>query len=383
MCASVTVEELNRLTTQVYAACLDWHRWSDLLTSVHGLSGGARCALFGFDMQTGTPFNVLHTNFAPEYADSYFEYYGGICPWPAALGLVPVGATMSAGSLVPDPVLRQSEFYNDWVRPQDDIACGGGVTLARDTDRVVVFTGNIRRKDADQLEKDFLRLIGLLTPHLQQALDIGRLLAGRSFEDAAKAEVDSGAALLVLSASGRIIFANRQAEALIESGTIVGRDLRGRILLPAILHRAVTQSLAELSGEKMPAPRSALLTDAHSRDWQVKIAALDPRGQDHSPFGVLCGFAGRCLLLTLASRTFDPEFGKRLVQELALTEAEAAVALAMCEGLSLTEIADARRVSIHTIRNQVKSALSKTGSRRQVDLVRLVERLRRGGGFGK
>jgi DNA-binding CsgD family transcriptional regulator len=52
------------------------------------------------------------------------------------------------------------------------------------------------------------------------------------------------------------------------------------------------------------------------------------------------------------------------------------VALKIAEGMTLREIADIRGVSIHTVRNQLKSAMSKTDSRRQADLVRIVERAR-------
>lgn len=379
MRTSVTVENFSRLVTQVYAAGLDWNRWPDFLQAVDLLSGGARCALFGYDMATETPYNVTHTGFAPEFVASYMDYYGKICPWPAALGLVPVGEVRSARGLIPDGDLVRTEFYNDWVRPQDDIACGGGVTLARDTDRVVVFTGNIRRRDSEKLEPDLLRLIGLLTPHLQQALDISRALAGRSFAEMAAGFADHGAAVLVLAGDRSILFANPRAEALIAKGDILGRDLRGRIVLPAAAQGTAGQALAELRSGRVSAPKTFTLTAVPDDRWQCQIAALDPRGEEQSPFGVFCGFAQRCLVLTLAPVPDRGAVDHRMMREFALTAAEAGIVLALADGLSLSEIAAARRVSIHTVRNQVKSALFKTGSRRQSDLVRLVERLRHGG----
>jgi len=55
---------------------------------------------------------------------------------------------------------------------------------------------------------------------------------------------------------------------------------------------------------------------------------------------------------------------------LGLTRSEAEIAIGICRGSALDELASARRVSFHTVRNQLKSALSKTGSRSQADLVR-------------
>ena len=48
------------------------------------------------------------------------------------------------------------------------------------------------------------------------------------------------------------------------------------------------------------------------------------------------------------------------------------------DGKTLAEISETRRTSIHTVRNQLKSLLLKTGTRRQSEVVALVERLRRG-----
>ncbi len=62
-----------------------------------------------------------------------------------------------------------------------------------------------------------------------------------------------------------------------------------------------------------------------------------------------------------------------------LTPAEARLALAMLDGNSLAEAAEAHRVSRETVRSQMKSVLQKTGARRQSELTRLLAGL---GGAG-
>ena len=59
-----------------------------------------------------------------------------------------------------------------------------------------------------------------------------------------------------------------------------------------------------------------------------------------------------------------------------LTEAEASVTLAIGEGRRLADIANGRGVSVHTVRNQLKSAFVKTHCRRQSEIVLLVQSLR-------
>ena len=58
-----------------------------------------------------------------------------------------------------------------------------------------------------------------------------------------------------------------------------------------------------------------------------------------------------------------------LSEQFGLTPAEAAVSAMLCGGTSLKEIAGLRGVSVTTVRNQVKSVMTKTGVRRQSELV--------------
>ncbi len=55
-----------------------------------------------------------------------------------------------------------------------------------------------------------------------------------------------------------------------------------------------------------------------------------------------------------------------------LTPAEAKLAIAVAQGTRLSDYADEKGVSIHTVNSQVKSVLSKTGVNRQAELVKLL-----------
>ena len=58
-----------------------------------------------------------------------------------------------------------------------------------------------------------------------------------------------------------------------------------------------------------------------------------------------------------------------------LTEAEGRIAVALYEGLSVADYANARAVSIHTARNQLKSVFRKSGVSRQSELVQLIAQM--------
>jgi DNA-binding CsgD family transcriptional regulator len=66
-------------------------------------------------------------------------------------------------------------------------------------------------------------------------------------------------------------------------------------------------------------------------------------------------------------------FSISVISELyGLTHAEARLSAALANGYALEEIAEKRKVSMATIRSQLKACFRKTGVSRQVDLVKLI-----------
>ena len=106
-----------------------------------------------------------------------------------------------------------------------------------------------------------------------------------------------------------------------------------------------------------------------------RIAHLGPDRLDYPPFGILLGSTERCLLVALSGERRG-DGGETVRGRYGLTGGEMNVALHIADGLTPREIAELRDVSIHTVRNQLKSAMSKMDARRQADLVRIVERAR-------
>jgi len=64
-----------------------------------------------------------------------------------------------------------------------------------------------------------------------------------------------------------------------------------------------------------------------------------------------------------------------LCKVLRISDREAEVALLLANGLDLRAVAERLGISLHTVRDHVKSVFSKTGARSQVDLVRRILRL--------
>ena len=375
---ALSAKSFGAIIALIYAAALDPSRWADCIEGLAKISGGVRTQIMGLDARTGLPFNVVCKGYADEAIASWLGYYARINPWLPALMQAPNGTLIRSSQMVDDDTLLRSEFYHDWVRPQGDVRGGSGLILAREHDRYVLFGGNIRQRDRELLEDAWFDLLGLIAPHLRAALGIGRALEGRALQAIAATAGEAGmsSAILALDPRGRILYADRAAERLIETQGVIDRSVQGRLIMAG--SGALRVALARLVVGSVAAASSFEHVAADGAVWQVRTVAFDPRHLAFSPFGLLCGFDDRCLVVLLSKAPARDALHQRLAQGFGLTGAEVAVAVALADGHTPAEITDSRRVSIHTVRTQVKAVLGKTGSRRQIDLARTVEVMRRG-----
>lgn len=77
-------------------------------------------------------------------------------------------------------------------------------------------------------------------------------------------------------------------------------------------------------------------------------------------------------LLMTVDFQFDGAIGRALSQAYQLSNAEASVAIALAEGVTPSDLAERRSVSLHTVRTQIKATLRKLGASAIPDLVRIV-----------
>lgn len=228
---------------------------------------------------------------------------------------------------------------------------------------------------ADQALPILLDLIRDLVPLMRHAVEMNRLLLGHCLDAAALrlgAEPDD-AAVLLLNAQGLILFANPRAEALVAEGDLLRSDTLGRLRLA---HLEGERHLSAALDSRGSRSGSAFRLRTLGLSQEVRLLRLPPEVVERLALRTLMGSQRPSLLVVLRPATSPTDERGRVADRLGLTLAEAAVALAIAEGATLAEVAAERGVSLHTVRNQLKSALSKTGAGRQSDLVRILVMLR-------
>lgn len=375
---------LMDLVGHVYEAAADPDHWDEFLAVLERIYPDARVTLFGHDNGCPTARLGFARNYAADDLRAYAEHYVRCSPYVLRAAAVPVGEPIRYETLIDDAELAGTEYYNDYLRPRRLGHYGTGLLIERDgtrgtlARRPTVLSLADHRNDAERRARQ-LRLLALLAPHLKRAFGMHRVIrAQKANGEAAQAAFDQWAhAALVLDASGRVVLMNRSAELLLQRphGLWLGRDRR-----LCSIDETKTRAL-ELAVKKCATIATAIEPDAPPADLdgltlpRISVAAplrvmLAPMpflgGGDASGMG-----AGSVLLLLL-----DPDNVRRtpigwLARQFGLTPSEQRLAEAIINGLPLDEAAEQIGIRLTTARTRLKLIQTKTGCRRQVDLVRL------------
>ena len=168
-------------------------------------------------------------------------------------------------------------------------------------------------------------------------------------------------ALIIVDHEGRVEYRNRCAAALLKSGTAGLTLVRGTL------------------GAKGPALREQLMDAIHQActgEHRTSAVCVPEPGMspDLWPRMIVAAMAGRAAIWVLNTEPVLPDEGL-LAALFRLSRAEARLAIGLMKGLSAAECAAQAGVGVATIRSQLHSMFSKTGVRRQAQLVALLARI--------
>lgn len=366
----ISAEAFGRLVEGVYDAALDPTKWPECLGRISDFLDHAFVALHAHDIAAGASLGILARRYEASYLQSYARYYAAINPWSQMLARMPVGQALPSERIVPPDVLRRSEFYNDWLRPQEDIGTGGGVTVFHRGNRFLRLSCNIRYRDANRLQPLLVETLNLLSPHVGRSFAIMRQLAGSTIGDNLKAHLDMSATpSFVLDRRGRVCFANGPAERLARDGEFV-KAVAGRFSFgDRDSNAAVRRALQTLSnGDYLNFDGSLAVRSAIT--GRVARATMTPYGSTRVRIESLQHLIedqpAAMLFLRLPQERWDPVIAFRL------TQAESRLAAGLAQGRTLKSLAEERQVSLNTVRSQLKAVFAKTNTRRQAELVALL-----------
>ena len=372
----ISLEDFSDLLKTLYATPLHQEQWGHFLDQLCTHTGSSTGLLLCANSQAqlsiqavgGRPLDLA-------IVEAYGSEYS--VKDPLRYQLVRSGklGRVDCEQLMPAEEMMQSEMFQHLIAP-----------LGFRYPSLVAFTCSLRRfeaisfwrtPDEGPMSTDGDRLLELLVPHVQSALEIRHALGvGHQHLASVQTMADaSPTATFFLGPDGRTTHSNEAAKAMLRrrdgltetNGILRATDPDSREDLRRLIRSAQLEGCARYASSP---PKAHSLSRGVGRKPLQLLASPVPEERGAGP--------GAAVLLLVTDPERPVQVNDDLMrQSYGLTPAEIEVANGLLTGYSLEEIAAVRRVSVGTVRQQVKAILGKTGATRQSDLARLLLNLPR------
>lgn len=364
----MTDESLDYVISMLYEAVLSPDKWQEIVGLCGQYAGGIDAHMTTIDKtQNRVLFAVAAGEAFPlQFNVDYEQHYVKIDPHVTLLRNSKVHEWNFCQRTLSPSVVKGSEFYQDFLLPR---GLGYALLAVVDEDEssmtsfVAMRSNDMRPFDSDN-QKDALRF----SLHLQRAIRMQQKMTGLQKQvDLGAMTIDALAmAILIVENSGRILHLNQIAEQLLNSPTS-GLKIRFGCITCTEQNQKHKLSTLILDATRVPVVGGAMeLGLAEPRHlYVIPLSASSPFIRDwQRPLALVVVTDNRNNLsaLTLTGRLYN------------LTQAELRVASALLAGNSPEEYAVEFGVKLNTVRTQLKSLFSKTGTRRQSELVAVLGR---------
>jgi DNA-binding CsgD family transcriptional regulator/PAS domain-containing protein len=368
-----TLERAQPLIEALYEGAIEPSRWQDFVEILSDTMGGAASCL-SIQLPGAIPGRqAFRTGFDDRYWPRLEGHLKRGLPW-GSLESSPFRKRFGrASERLPDELMRESDFYKEFMQPQGLAPEAPLFHLLSLSDHwmpsgVMIY----RRESGRPFETADFDFVNLLVPHLGRAFRIAMHQGGVQRTGIALREVIDRLPMgvVLLDEDRQVVIANRQAQRILDKrdGLKIGkcgleashsgqnRELRSLVsgAIAAEQDALVPDTflmVSRKSGKRaypvMVSPLLEAPPDAASRDAAVAVFITDPEERHFSTAEILQTLYG-------------------------LSPAEAELVQLLTQGLSLELAARERCVSIHTVRSQLKSVFAKTHTTGQSDLVQMV-----------
>ena len=358
-------EGFDRLVGLIYESALDPGRWRDTMNELAGQVGADTFHLLGWNSRERAPtLGVMSHDSWNEALDLYNRHYGSVDPrLELALKTGP-GVVIACHRYFDDRFVAKDEFYQDFLLRFGLRYVLGGC-LAQNAD-VNVELALLRAPRHGFFEPEQESLLARLMPHFNRSL---RLMdqtqaAARAGEFAVTGQAAVSLAAIAIGRSGRVLYCNRQGDALLRAGQIL-RVINGALVCAdSSRGNAWAECLDAVS--KSGRPANLWLAGSEAR-YSVTLMPMPKRGEfslEGTADGVLC------LVVPLDQRRVAT--ARQLVALFGLSAAEARLVRALAAGETLENYARESDLKMPTVKTQLRMAFEKTGVSRQAALVRLI-----------
>ncbi|MDR6678918.1 helix-turn-helix transcriptional regulator [Pseudomonas oryzihabitans] len=352
-------DELVRLC---YECVLDESRWDALLERLIPLSGrqqgGVMIQAQGRDFVDVSQYHRYNEAVLAPYA----AYYHLLDPGRECMPQRAVGHWYHDWRDIGTERIKRDPYYQDYQHP---LGLGNNSCVklyeTASTKAYLTLITEVGQRTPDTRQQ---QLLEQLSPHLRLAGTFASHLAAltRQLHHQSLLLDYSGHCCWLVDGQARLVFASQRGDALLHQPNAPLRVQQDRL---RTRHDGVPlgKAIQRAAGIGGPPRASLVKLDEHQRRHLLVIPVAP---------GLLPNDSPPLVLLTLSERPLDHERARDLFK---LTPAETRLALLLMEGLTPEACAIRLKVSITTIRSQLRALLRKTETERQAELVALLGRV--------
>jgi len=353
-------DSLIDVVERIYCSAIEPRRWSEALSSLTSVLGGSQAALIvetrGSDARC--VLAAINTDAPTDVFAEYTRYYLGIDLLRNTTQRLPLEAIITDVAVV-TPAVRRSECFNDFYVRQN-LARFIGTYPVNDEEYVgsiAVFRQNDRPYETEQIA-----FFERVAPHLTRSLAIGnRLRATEREADALQDVIDAfTTGVFVLDQKLHVRRMNSMASAMVATGDGIALAHGTLVLRDGRAASSLRQGMQQIRAVDTPPAPFVIRRPSGASSY---VAVVAPR---RNASGL------EILLLVRDSAAELRSVKQYLRSQYALTKAEADLAVAVADGMTVGEYAETHSISTETARTHLKRTLRKTETHRQAELVRLV-----------
>jgi DNA-binding CsgD family transcriptional regulator len=363
-------EKVLKLVGMTYEAALDECKWGSFLEAFASAVGGSSAILRSNDMLAKTATFSASIGYDTDWQAAYCKHFVKMDYFNHVMSQYTSGRIFSSDHHIDQAELRKSEYYNDYLRPQDKVHAFGAFLL-REGGRTVVLATQ-RGKRAGEFRVEELRLMSILVPHVTRAVQVHRKFSNITLEkEWALGALDQlSMSVILTNSSGAPSFVNRAAEQMLIEGDGINTH-QGKLILASPsetvrLYKLIDDAAKGVPGTTMGGDMRIALRDGKFLHCVVMPIPLEFTARWN------IGLASGCVAVFLSKPGALQLPPQRLAEQYGLTPAEGRLAAKLTALRSVEQASDELCISVHTARSQLKSIFTKTGVQSQSELLMLL-----------
>lgn len=363
-------EIMTKLLSLAYATAIDRSKWQEFCDALSGFNS-APIMMFGHNISSDESLGIIGGGLDPVELDRYHGHFASQNPWMHMNLAMPVGKVGVSDQALPRSELFRTEFYNDWLRLQEDIVAGPAMMCYRSSDRIIAMAGPCRARGVDNSLPQTVALFEFLAPHLAHSIKLSAALSNGVSSSFSHLNA-SPYGIIILRRSGRVGFVNASAEHFMSDTGYMKTGYNEKLLskdesLQTCFNDAI-DAMQKHKFSELPAPLTVDIDPYGSCvfHWHIISDEVDHKFPDTAWADPVVG----AMVLTGQFGIEPNDDRGQIARSFGATPAEAKLAQGILNGLSLYEYADLNKLSRHTVRNQMRMLLVKTNTANQVEFVR-------------